>query len=84
MLRGQVFADGVEVGLFVCAALCLVPIAAVLLVALIRWVNNPLEPARRKLRFAWVCAALGLAIAYAALVCLSLRGEPLPWPFPWP
>jgi hypothetical protein len=84
MLRGQFFADGFELGLLFCVGLCLVPVFAVLFVALVRWANNPLEPAKRKLRFAWLCAALGFAVAYAVLVFLSLRGSPLPWHLPWP
>jgi hypothetical protein len=80
MLRGQGFADNPELGLFLCWGISLVPIVAVLLIPLIRWANNPLEPARRKLRLAWVFAALGFAVLYAALVYLSLLGAPLPWP----
>ena len=71
MLWGRFFDTYAEMLLFQCVGLSLVPIAAVLFVALIRWVNNPMEAAKRKLRFAWVCAALGFAVAYAVLVYLS-------------
>ena len=80
MLPGQFFSDPFEWSLLFCVGVSLVPIVAVLFVALIRWANHPLEAAKRKLRFAWVCAALGFAAVYAVLVHLSLRGAPLPWP----
>jgi len=82
MLRGQSFAEPFEWSLVFCFGVSLVPILAVLFVALVRWANHPLEAAKRRLRFAWLCAALGFAVAYAVLVYLSLQGAPLPWPLP--
>jgi hypothetical protein len=84
MIRGLDFAANFEPALVLCMGVSLFPIVAVLFVALIRWANDPLEAAKRKLRFAWVCAALGFAAAFAVLVYLSSRGAPLPWHLPWP